>query len=247
MRKIFTFLLVSLFFIKTNSFAQLRVAFVEGGHQSTVLEQNNLSGWSDNKGSYLPRTGAHFGVIADLPVSKHSHASLQPGIIYYNKGRKYAQQFDTLTSEVLKKTATQFTNYIDVPLNLVFKIGNKVKFIFGGGPYASFFYSGKESAQTIFQGNVLQESENNDVPVGNKPGQYKIFNWGANALAGFEAGRVFLTANYSRGLNDFYQAAGYTGKFKHQIIGVTLGIYIGKPVQTVKPIKDKDKDGIPDD
>jgi outer membrane protein OmpA-like peptidoglycan-associated protein len=247
MRKLFTFLFVCLLFISSNSFAQLRVAFVEGGHQSTVLEQNNLSNWNDRKDSYSARTGAHFGIMADIPVSKRSHASLQPGVIYYNKGRKYAQQFDTLTSQVLYKNATQYTNYVDVPFNLVFKVGHKVKFTFGGGPYASLFYNGKESSQTVFQGSVLQASENKDVPVGDAPGQYKIFNWGANALAGFEVGRVFFTANYSRGLNDFYTANGYSGKFKHQVIGVTLGIFIGKPIIPEKRIKDKDKDGIADD
>jgi outer membrane protein OmpA-like peptidoglycan-associated protein len=74
-----------------------------------------------------------------------------------------------------------------------------------------------------------------------------VLNYGVNALAGVEIGRVFITANYSRGINDFYHPVGYTGTFKHQVIGGTLGIFLGKPVKTEKQPKDKDKDGIPDD
>ena len=66
-------------------------------------------------------------------------------------------------------------------------------------------------------------------------------------MVGFEKGRVFLTANYSLGLNDFYKPVGYTGTFRHQVIGGTLGIFLGKPVNVEKRVKDKDKDGVPDD
>ena len=245
MRKLFLFLFI---FSTAQSFAQFRLAFLEGGQHSSVLEENNLAGWNARKGYYSARTGAHFGILGDLPVRKGSSASIQLGVIYYNKGRKFDQAFDTSTSPIIRINSTQYTNYIDVPLNLVYRIGNKVKFIFGGGPYASFFYKGKETSQTLYLGNVLQATENNNVPVGDKPGQYKALNYGANALAGFEVGRVFFTANYGRGLNDFYHAVNYKGKFKHQVIGITLGVFLGKPATYGKQeVKDRDHDGIPDD
>ena len=51
----------------------------------------------------------------------------------------------------------------------------------------------------------LTTEENKDLPVGKGADKYSILNFGVNGLAGFEFGRVFLTANYSRGLNDFYE------------------------------------------
>ena len=229
------------------SHAQLRVAIVGGGQQSSVIEKNNLSGWDSIKNNYSARTGVHFGFIADLPFGPKSHLFFQPGVIYYNKGRKYSQVFDTTVSQTMSVNSTQYINYIDIPLNLVLKFGKKAKFIIGAGPYISFFYAGKETKETLATGGIFTSEKNTDVPVGNQPGNYQVVNYGVNGLLGFESGRIFLTANYSRGLNDFYQAVDYTGTFKHQVIGATLGIFLGKPVDEEKKILDKDHDGIPDD
>jgi outer membrane protein OmpA-like peptidoglycan-associated protein len=62
-------------------------------------------------------------------------------------------------------------------------------------------------------------------------------------LAGFEFGRLFLTANYSRGLKDFYKPANYTASMKHEVLGITAGVFIDK---LGNKKKDSDGDGIPD-
>jgi outer membrane protein OmpA-like peptidoglycan-associated protein len=245
MRKIGLVLLISLASILI-SHAQFRIAIIAGGQQSKVIEANTLPVQDSLKNSYSARAGTHFGFIANLPFGANSKLSFQPGVIYYNKGRKYLQRFDTATTHLINKSSTQYVNYIDVPLNLVLKFGNKAKFIIGGGPYSSFFYNGKETSQTISVTGISAEDKNDDLSVGNIPGKYRVLNYGVNALAGFESGRVFLTANYSRGLNDFYRAINDTGSFKHQVIGITLGIFLAKPVDLEKKIKDKDKDGIND-
>jgi OmpA-OmpF porin, OOP family len=229
------------------SLAQIRVAIVAGGHQSTVIEENNLLNWDSLKGNYSGRIGIHGGFIADIPFSSRSHVYFQPGVIFYHKGRKFSQTFNPPAGTVTNQKSTQYVNYIDVPLNLVLKFGKKTKFIIGGGPYGSIFFNGIETAQTTTQTGISASSENKDLPVGDKPGQYKVFDYGVNGLAGIEIGRVFITANYSRGLSDFYQAIGYNGSFKHQVIGGTIGIFLGQPVKIEKKPTDRDNDGIPDD
>jgi OmpA-OmpF porin, OOP family len=228
------------------SHAQLRIAIAGGGQQSTVIEENNLPGWDAIKNNYSARTGVHFGFFADVPFGPKSHLFFQGGVIYYNRGRKYFEKFDTTLGPTVNKSATQYINYIDIPLNLVLKFGKKFKFIIGGGPYGSFFYNGKETSQTVSTTGISASSKNDDVPVGKKPGQYRVLNYGVNGLAGFEIGRITLTANYTRGLNDFYQAINYTGTFRHQTIGATLGIFLDKKGEEEKKIKDKDGDGIAD-
>jgi outer membrane protein OmpA-like peptidoglycan-associated protein len=243
-----TVLLLSVLFIVLFSHAQLRVAIVGGGHQSTVLEKNDIPDWDTTTGKYYSgRIGFHGGFVADLPFSPKSHVSFQPGVVFHMKGRKYTKTFNPPAGTVINQKSTHYINYVDVPLNLVLKFGKKTKFIIGGGPYGSFFFNGKETAQTTTTTGVSASSENDDLPVGKADGQYEVLNYGVNALAGVEIGRVFITANYSRGINDFYHPVGYTGTFKHQVIGGTLGIFLGKPVKTEKQPKDKDKDGIPDD
>lgn len=237
--------------------AQVRVAMLGGGQQSSVIEENNLPGWSDTKSLFTPRTGIHAGFIADIPLGIKSNFFFQPGIVFYNKGRKISQDFDTSLSSLLNIKKTEFVNYVDIPFNLVykFKIGKKAKFIIGGGPYANVFFTGKLKTETLNVSSspagtqlLLTTEENNDPAVGDGPGKYKVFGYGVNGLAGFELGRVFLTGNYSRGLDNFFKPVDYeASSYKHQVIGATLGIFLGKPVVTEKKPSDKDKDGITDD
>jgi OOP family OmpA-OmpF porin len=230
--------------LSVPAFSQVRVGILGGLHQSDVLEENDIPNFEEFKQGYSKRTGAHFGLIADMPFSPKSKLYFQPSVIFFNKGRKYA---DSTTGPFgpVYVTAEQFINYIDVPLNIVYKFGKKVKFIIGAGPYASFFYSGKEKRETIDQG-VLTTEEDQDLDVGKGPGYYKVLDYGVNGLAGIEIGSVFLTANYSRGLHTFYEPKGYEGTFKHQVFGATLGIYFAKLNPPDHKPKDFDNDGIPD-
>jgi len=239
-------ILLILFFVALFTNAQLRVAIVGGVNSSSVKETNDLPGWDSISNNYSSRTGIHFGFMADLPFSSTSKFYFQPGIIFYNKGRKYAAPYDSVGA-IKTYSSSQYVNYIDIPLNFVlkFSVSKKTKFMIGGGPYGSFFYNGKEKTETLFNSGNYESTENNDLPVGKKQGQYKVINYGVNAVAGIEFNRWFLQANFSRGLGDFYTAPN-DGHLNHQVIGGTLGIFLGKPVEIETKIKDKDKDGIID-
>ncbi|HEY0433461.1 MAG TPA: OmpA family protein [Chitinophagaceae bacterium] len=244
MKKSGLILLVSL--ICFYSYSQVRIGLAGGPSVSSVRETNDLPGWDSISSNYSSRSGMHIGIIADIRLAPKSKFFFQPGVFFYNKGRKYSSPIDT-SGNVKTYTWSQLVNYMDMPLNLVLKLplGNKVKFIIGGGPYFSFFYNGKEKTETVFNNGTFQSDENNDLAVGTKPGQYKTFDYGLNALAGFEIGRVSLTANYSQGLADFYTPP-YQGHLNHQVIGATLAVFLGKAGKKPEEVKDRDKDGIPD-
>ena len=249
MKKQGLFLLTVLILSYTFSIAQVRVGILGGPQSSSVNESNNLPTWNDFKNNFKSRLGIHAGFLADIPFSPTSKLYFQPGVQYSTKGRKYTQSFDTTGGGLISHLdSTQFVNYIEAPLNLVLKLplGKKVKFIIGAGPYVSFFFNGKESYEYLFTNGDFASDELKDLPVGKGPGQYRTFDFGVNGLAGFEIGRVFLTANYSRGLSSFYEPLSYTGTAKHQVIGGTLGVFIGKQPKVEPTVKDKDKDGVPD-
>jgi OOP family OmpA-OmpF porin len=248
------------------AFSQLRVAIVGGWHQSKVIEENDIPGWDTLKNNFTGRNGVHAGFMADLRLSEKSNFYFQPGVYFFTKGRNY--QTKLLDSVVVLKTVTgpgrppaadsivnttyfesrkQFLNYIDIPFNLVYKLklGKKAKFILGAGPYVSFFYNGFDNKEQTLVNVKHVSEESEDLPVGKGVGQYQILNYGVNGLAGFEFGRVFITANYSRGLNDFYKPADYQATdYKHEVMGASLGIFLGKAVKDTP--KDSDGDGTPD-
>ena len=238
-------LLLALLFIWQISDAQLRIALAGGGHTSTINETNNLPNWSES--NYSSRTGAHFGFIADLQLGVNSKFYAQPGVMFHNKGRKFFSTYDTSVYEYISIDQKQYINYVDIPLNLVYKIpiGGKAKFFLGGGPYLSFFYNGMEKTETYLKTGKYETQENTDLPVGDGPGKYKTLDLGINGTAGVEFGGFFIAGNFSRSLTDMYTAA-YDGSFKNQVIGATLGIFIGRPISLEDKPKDTDSDGIID-
>src|SRR5690349_9275112 len=136
------------------SYSQLRVAIVGGPHQSKVLEENNIPGWDTLQNNYSGRNGAHAGFMADLRFSEKSNFYFQPGVLFFTKGRNYKTPSvdssvvfkrpllsDSVVNTTYAENRKQYLNYIDIPLNIVYKIklAKKINFILGGGPYVSFF------------------------------------------------------------------------------------------------------------
>jgi OOP family OmpA-OmpF porin len=227
--------------------AQLKVAIEAGAHLASV-QGNNNPGWDTITYRYGTRTGYHVGILADIAFSANSNFHLQSGMNFSNKGRKFSITYDTSTSTVAKIDALQYVNYMELPLNLVFKVklGKKSRLIIGGGPYAAFLYNGKERKETVYTNGTVDLIENKDLKVAPTKNLYNNFEYGVNGLIGFEVGRFFLTGNYSRGLSDFYEPATYQADFKHEVMGGTIGIFLTNPTKKSTKQKDTDKDGIPD-
>jgi outer membrane protein OmpA-like peptidoglycan-associated protein len=219
---------------------------IGGIHQSKVLENADYPGWDSVKNKYSSRTGIHFGFMANLPLGAGSNFYFQPNLIFSNKGRNFAARYDTTVSQTLSVHSSEFINYLEMPMNLVYKLqlGRTSRFIIGAGPYGSFFYTGRLKTETVSKNGDYTVDENKDPGVGSAPGKYAVFDYGVNGLAGFEFGRLILTANYSRGLKNFYKPETYTASLKHEVMGMTVGVYIDKLAKPGK--KDRDDDGIPD-
>jgi OmpA-OmpF porin, OOP family len=244
-----------IFVINFSSYAQARIAIVGGINESTVSQTSTQPDFSNYKKGYSPRVGFHIGFLADFPLTPKSKFYFQPAIEFFNKGRKFAQTTKNGTGDtaVYQTNATQFINYIDVPLNLVYKfeLAKKIALIFGFGPYVSFFYSGKTSSTTLGPNNYYSSTgTNTNLPNGNGPGQYATFDYGINALAGIDLGGSFITANFSRGLQNAYEDSTYSGTFKNQVFSITLGVYLNerkkKNTDNEKDTADQDHDGILD-
>ena len=128
--------------------------------------------------------GFHGGVNVQIPIAPEFY--FQPGLMFATKGAKS-------TSNIL---GAEFTdeikiNYIEMPLNLVYKaaLGNGF-FMLGFGPYLAYGISGKQ----VFAGKDLTFE---------RGVEYDAFDAGGNIFAGFEtAGGLFLQLDTQFGMLD---------------------------------------------
>jgi hypothetical protein len=152
----------------------------------------NLNG-KDNAGERLENNlipGFHAGVNVLIPFVPEIY--FQPGLQFSVKG---ANVNVIGTSHDIKLRV----NYIEVPLNLVYRgqLGNNFVLL-GFGPYAAFAINGKMSYQDVKQNVEFTNSVNDDTPAGT---YLRRFDAGANIFAGYElANGIFLQVDTQLGL-----------------------------------------------
>src|SRR5688572_2894585 len=226
--------------------AQLRTAIAGGIHTSSVVG-NSSPQWDSLNYNYSSRTGFHVGIIAETHLFNSNNLYFQTGMSYTNKGRKFSSTFDS--SGITKVTARQFVNYMEVPFNIVYKkdIGKKSRIIAAAGPYMSFLFSGRESKSIHYDNGSVDATENTSLKVPRSEGRYKNIDFGVNAIGGVEFGKLFVTANFSRGFGNFFTPRTSAGTFKHQVIGATVGFFLSNDKKRESTVKDRDNDGVPDD
>jgi hypothetical protein len=128
--------------------------------------------------------GFHGGINVQLPIAPEFY--FQPGLMFAVKGAKNTTTI--LGSEITDEIKL---NYIEVPLNLVYKgaLGNGFVML-GFGPYVAYGISGKQ----VVQGNSLTYERGVD---------YNAFDAGANIFAGFEmSSGIFLQLDTQFGMLD---------------------------------------------
>ena len=180
---------VSLFIIGLfNAQAQTKFGLVGG------INFQNLNG-DDFQGDELENNliiGFHAGVNVLIPVAPDFYFS--PGLLFSVKGA---------SDEILGTTVTSRINYLEMPLNLVYraKLGNG-HVLLGFGPYVGYAISGKVKGEV---GNTNAERDivfQNTIEAGDGAEVYfKRFDAGANIFFGYEleAG-IFMQLNTQLGL-----------------------------------------------
>lgn len=147
--------------------------------------------------------GFHAGVNVQIPLAPEFY--FQPGLMYAVKGAK-----NTYTIFGAEFTDETKINYIEMPLNLVYKgsLGNGFVMV-GFGPYLAYGISGKQ----VFEGSSLAFERGTD---------YDPFDAGANIFAGFEmASGIFLQLDTQFGMININPEDNPTTK--NTGFGVSLG------------------------
>ena len=159
-----------------------------GGANFHNLNGNDITGGKLNNGMLL---GFHAGVNAAIQIAPEFY--FQPGLMFVTKGAK---------NSVGSYTGTTTLNYIELPLNVVYKAALGNGFIMlGFGPYVAYGIGGKYKGELgpftgekdiVFQGIA----DSNDSYY-----NYKAFDAGANIFFGYEmAGGIFLQLDAQYGM-----------------------------------------------
>jgi len=189
MKKLLAVSLVVLFAISAN--AQFKLGITGG------LNMASMSGM-DNTKSLL---GFHAGLIADISLGP---LGVQPGVEFSQKGLK-ASEGDTKLS----------LNYIDVPVNLLYKIGLPgAKILLLAGPNFGYGLSGKWSGG----------GESEDVKFGSEADQVKRMDLGLNLGGGVQFLKLQGTISYTLGLTNLSNVSGGDA-VKNNVLKVSLAYF----------------------
>ncbi|MDR2584761.1 MAG: PorT family protein [Prevotellaceae bacterium] len=155
--------------------------------------------------------GFQAGVVAEYSIGKSF--AIQPAVIYANQG--YAARTDSGNSESL---VTLNLNYVQVPVNLLFKAGSpKIAFFMELGPYVGYALNGKAKKELLENGKVTdskKESINFDED------QLNRLDAGAGLGLGVQLFGTQIAINYSLGFMNLSKEPDYN--FKNNCLALTL-------------------------
>jgi len=141
MKKI-VLLLVALF---SFSFAQAQVKLgVKGG-----INYSNVAGNLQDEINYDNKVGFLGGVTANIPLVGDGFLSLQPELLYSQKGYQYLDQEVTINNAKYSLKGKRNFNYLDLPVLLRV---NAAGLIFEAGPQASYLLAIRDKTETENEG-----------------------------------------------------------------------------------------------
>lgn len=171
----------------------------------------NVEVGGEKEDDYKNRVGFHVGAVVDFAISQSF--SIQPQLLFVNKGSK--ERHGDHDDKIL-------VNAIDLPINFLYKAkAGKGKIFAGGGPNLGFNLGGKVKGE---HDGVMEEDK---LEIGSNAGQLRAFDFGLNALAGYELGNgLFVSANYTPGLRNLDNRNGIIARSSY--FGLSVGYFFHK-------------------
>jgi len=182
------------------------------------------------------RPGLRAGGVIDIGFTRHF--SLQPGLFYNMKG---AQERYT-TSSVSENGTIRMEDvkndfridYVELPLNLEFKVGQRRfgQFFFGGGPYAAVALGGKISNKdgtsvVLPSGRVLtaQNNSSTSANIGNTlSDDIRPFDAGMNLNLGYESAMgLIVRGNLGFGFANILPQGDQDNYIRNWGMGISVG------------------------
>jgi opacity protein-like surface antigen len=112
---------------------------------------SNLSGDLTNQSQYNNRFGFHGGVMVNFGLA-NDLVSIQPEILYSQKGFKYADQSITVLNNTFRNTGNVRYDYLDVPILVRLKVSGV---FFEVGPQYSYLMNISTNRTQTYNGSVV--------------------------------------------------------------------------------------------
>jgi hypothetical protein len=178
-------------------------------------------------------TSFHVGVLGDFSLSKIIY--LQPGVLFTGKGTK-SQTGQQSDANYYRATSNPY--YVEVPVNLVFKLplGTGSKVFVGAGPYLAIGVAGKNKAEGRYLGidfdveNDIEFSDDDPTTFNFEEGAgfgvLRRFDYGLNGVAGLEFQKILLSVGYGHGLAKLQSGSENSSDDlnKHRVWSFSLGV-----------------------
>ena len=210
-----TFLLLAILFaFGAAGYAQVSVIPKAGLTFSTIGLPNN-SGFVFEKDDVMSLSGFVAGIGFDLPIAGDGFFSVQPELLYIQKGYKVEAAGDQGTLEL-----TDSYNYLEVPVLAKINFGSeRVKLYVNAGPSFAYALNGRFT-QNVSLGplsfsdegkNIFKEEPDNSIgdDAYLSPKYYNRVDVGVQFGGGLGLkvgpGAVLLDARYGMGLTNFFK------------------------------------------
>jgi hypothetical protein len=118
---------------------------------------SNLSGDLTNEDRYENKFGFHGGLMLNIGLIDDGFLSVQPEVLFSQKGFSYADDEFTLAGNRVKYDGDVTYNYIDVPVLLKIKAGSVY---FEAGPQYSYLLKVKNDFKITSNGNPVTQTSN---------------------------------------------------------------------------------------
>jgi hypothetical protein len=216
MKKLFL-LLFSLFVFGAAGYAQVMV-IPKGGLTRSSIHLSNTSGFALNQEDVSSLRGFTAGVGFQIPIAGDGFFSVQPELLYVQKGYKAESAGDVGTLRL-----TDSYNYLEVPVLGKINFGTeRVKLYVNAGPSFAYALNGRFS-QDISAGPLAFSNKGKNIfkaEPDNSTGtdEYldpKYFNrvdvgvqFGGGVGLAVGPGAVLLDARYGMGLTNFFKGNG---------------------------------------
>lgn len=163
------------------------------------------------------------GVILDAPFTQHIY--FQSGLYWSRKGHNRNYSFRVSDSTYDHEDRTFTLNYVDLPLNVVFKTAEqgKGRFCLGAGAMMSYLIAGHVKGTSM--GKYNDTAFNNTISA--SAGEVlRKFDIGVSFFSAYEfPGGLYLRVYYISGVKDI---GTLTEVSKNRMWGIGAGYYFGK-------------------